>query len=319
MSERETGRGRPSSDVEISVCISTVRPATVGQAIASIRRQTWSEWELIIVGQGSEAALRAAVDRGACGDERIRYVHLPERGLSRARNAAIRAARGDVVALTDDDCEARDDWLATLAASFAADASLGAVGGSLLAGPPQWRNLSTCLWVKPAEVVYDPVPGTPPPRGFEWYGANVAIRRAVLRRIGPFDPLLGAGSLFRSSEDVDYRMRLEAAGVRMLTTPRSVVFHTHGRRHGVREVTRYWRDQDVGSGALAAKLTLLGDPRGPAWLRQVVRRQTVGWLLHPRVHQLVSYPIRLQAFLSTYRRVVRRYGVDEAGLLTPPT
>lgn len=300
------------------MCISTVRPDTLEHAITSVRCQTWNAWELIVAGQGDEAALREAVKRAAGDDERIRYVHLPERGLSRARNAAARVARGDIVAFTDDDCEAQSDWLATIAQTFDAHPDVGLVGGSLSAPAPRWRTLSTCLSVYPAEVLYDPRPaqGLAPP-GFEWYGANVAIRRSVLERTGPFDPLLGAGARFRSSEDVDYKMRLEAAGVPMLTTPRSVVFHTYGRRSGVRAVTRYWRDQDVGSGALAGKLTLMGDPRGRAWLREALREQTIGWLRRPRPHQIVSYPIRLSAFLRTYRLVVAGYRVDGQGLLAP--
>ena len=313
-------RAWPPEDL-ISVCIATVRPQTLEHAVASIRRQTWTAWELVVVGQGNEARLRRATERAAARDERIRYVHLADRGLSRARNAAIRCSRGAVVAMTDDDCEAREDWLVTVAGAFAADPALGVVGGALRAGPPQWRDLSTCLSVEPGEALYEPATMRGPPPGFEWYGGNVAIRRDVLDRIGPFDPLLGAGARFRSSEDMDYRMRLEAAGIPMLTTPRSVVCHTHGRRHGLLAVTGYWRDQDIGSGALAAKLRLLGDPRGPAWRREVVRRQTVGWLRDPKAHQLVSYPVRLQAFLATYRHVLRRFEVTEAGLLaerTPP-
>lgn len=304
--------------MRVSVCIATVRPDTLGDAVASIRNQTLLDWELIVVGQGEEGRLRAATERAAHGDARVRYVHLDERGLSRARNAAVALAAGELVAMTDDDCEARPDWLDTVARAFAREPDLGAVGGTLLAEPERRRSLSACLSVEPAEVLYRPAVTPPPsPPGFEWYGGNVAFRRSVLERIGPFDPLLGAGAPFASSEDVDYKHRLEAAGVPMLTTPRSVVRHSHGRRRGVRGVVRYWHEQDVGSGALAAKLTLLGDPRGRGWLREVLHEQTIGWLRRPRPHQLVSYPVRLRAFLTTYRLVVQRYRVDGNGVLTP--
>jgi glycosyltransferase involved in cell wall biosynthesis len=302
----------------MSVCIGTIRPATLASAIASVRRQTWSDWELIVVGQGDEEALRAVTESAARNDSRVRYVHLRRSGLSVARNAGLREAGGDVVAFLDDDCEARADWLATIAECFSEHPDAGVVGGSLLAAPGRWRDLSSCLVLVPGEVVYDPgLSGPPPPAGFEWYGGNVGIRRAVAERIGPFDEFLGPGATFLCADDVDYKLRLEAAGVKMVSTPRSVVFHTHGRRYGVKAVVRYWHVQDTGAGAVAAKLTLRGDRRGEEWRRSKIREYTAGTFRQPRPHRLVAHPVRLQAFLRAYRRCLRDFRLDERGLLTP--
>src|SRR5438105_15951698 len=119
--------------MKFSVCIGSVRATTVGPAIESIRRQTWTDWELIVVGQGPDPALRHVGEEAARADTRVRYVHLERRGVSLARNVAVRQATGDIIAITDDDCEARPDWLATLADCFAAEPDVDVVGGALVA------------------------------------------------------------------------------------------------------------------------------------------------------------------------------------------
>lgn len=177
----------------ISVCVATVRPTTLGATIAAILRQTWTDWELVIVGQGDADTLYRAVEEASGADARIRYLHADRYGVSAARNIALRSASGDILACTDDDCEARPDWLAVVAACFDADPGLGLVGGSLLAPPSAKRWVpSSCLSVTPAEVVHDAAvtPSAAPP-GFGCVGGNLALRREAAERAGRFDELLG--------------------------------------------------------------------------------------------------------------------------------
>ena len=313
----------------ISVCIATVRPTSLGAAIRSILRQTWSEWELVVVGQGDRETLASVVRAVAQGDPRVRFVHAERRGLSVARNVGLRAAEGDVIAMTDDDCEARADWLEVLAASFAEQPELGMVGGSLLAPPEGARPLlSSWLALVPAEVTYVPAAGRGIPEGFNWVGANCAFRRTAVKRVGRFDELLGAGAPFASSEDLDYLHRLEAAGVTMRSTPRSVVSHSYGRRDGLRALVGYWRGQGTGHGAVLAKRTLAGDPRGRAELVEALRGYPLRTLARSKpghaqtpgrrsYGRLVSDAVRVPAIAAAYRRCLRDYRLDEEGLLRP--
>jgi glycosyltransferase involved in cell wall biosynthesis len=170
----------------VSVCVATVRPTTLGATIAAILRQTWTDWELIVVGQGDADPLSRAVEEASGGDARVRYLHADRYGLSAARNVALRSASGDIFACTDDDCEARPDWLAVVTACFDADPGLGLVGGSLLAPRPAKRWVpSSCLSVTPAEVIHEPGSSRlqlrwrqprPEARG---RGADRALRRAL--------------------------------------------------------------------------------------------------------------------------------------------
>ncbi len=314
----------------ISVCVATVRPTTLGAAITSIRRQTWTDWELIIVGQGHAGTLHRVVEEASADDSRVRYLHSDRYGVSAARNLALTSASGDIFACTDDDCEARPDWLAVVAGCFEADPGLGVVGGSLLAPPPAKKWVpSSCLEVQPAEVVYDAGLTPPPaPRGFSCVSANFAMTRKATQRVGRFDELLGPGARFLSGEDIDYVHRLEGAGVKMMCTPRSVVSHTYGRRYGWGQMMRYWQGQGTGHGAISAKLTLRGDPRGSDEIRGWISKHPTQWLgIRSRsripkpgdvdIGRLLSDSVRLASAVTTYRRCLREYLIDGEGQLRP--
>ena len=310
----------------ISVCLPATRSSTVGATVASILGQTWRHWELVVIGQGPQELLEPAVRAAARGDDRVRFVHCGARGLSVARNAGLAEARYGIIASLDDDCEARSDWLEVLASAFTHDPALGLIGGALLAPPKTARGPSSCLSIIPDEVLHEPAASPVAPRGFNWVGANFAIRRDATARIGRFDELLGAGGLFLSAEDNDYWYRLEAAGVRMLSTPRCVVSHTHGRRYGLKALVRYWQGQGVGRGAVLAKLTMRGDPRGATEVRNAVREYPSRWFARTepgegprtgarRPQLLVSDAVRTPFLVKTYQHCLRHYELDPEGLL----
>ena len=298
---------RPATALQISVCVPATRPETVGATVRAIRRQTWRDWELIVLGQGAQTPMHDAVEEAAAGDARVRHLHLAGRGLSLARNAALQHASGAIVAFTDDDCEPSDQWLASIATAFQDDPELGLVGGAVV--PPTALGwLTTCPTVSPAEAVYDPGRGPRrPPDGWDWIGANFAIRCDVAERLGRFDECLGAGSDFPAAEDTDYKLRLEAAGVRMLTTPRAAVVHTNGVRHGWKAMLSSQRNYATGNGAMAGKLTLLGDARGKEWLEDT-RRECRAALGRP--DRALRSLRRLHYFTVAYERCVERYVVD---------
>jgi glycosyltransferase involved in cell wall biosynthesis len=305
--------------VKFSVCIGSVRPWSLEPAIESIRAQTWPDWELIVVGQGPDAALRAVGEAAMARDSRVRYIHIDRRGCSLARNVAVRAALGDIIAITDDDCEARADWLETLALCFAKEPDVDVVGGALIAPTVRRRGLSRCPEWIPAEALYDPVAsGHQPPTGWNWYTANVAFRSRVLDRAGPFDEFFGPGAVFRVATDEEYKFRLDANGVRMRSTPRAVVFHTYGCRYGFRAVLRRSIDYAWGHGAVAGKLTLLGDSRGREWLEDKRRACTIDLRRPIRPDRLALSLLRLWYFTRGYRQCLRDYRVDaERGVLVP--
>jgi glycosyltransferase involved in cell wall biosynthesis len=303
--------------MQVSVVIPTVRPAHLGDTIASICKQTWREWELIVVAQGNDSEMRAFIDRGH-PDPRVRFLHLSKSGLSLARNAGIEAAAHPIILFTDDDCEAREDWVEVVAGCFADNPDVGLVSGAVLAPPLPRLRIANCPCVLPGEVTYYPSRDNHAhPPNWGWIGANFAVRRDVYARVGPFDTHLGPGARFPVADDVDFGMRLERADIAMLATPRSVIRHTWGTRYGLRSTLKTSASYARGNGALAGKLTLMGDPRGAEWL-EITRRSlltdTIGSF---RLHRLPASLRRVRIFQQAYRECIREFCVDDTGLLRP--
>ncbi len=304
--------------MKITVFVPTIRPDTLPAAIRSILRQQWTDWELLVAAQGAYPTLEATLLQVGGGDTRIRCLRLPESGVSLARNAGVAQAQGDVVAMMDDDCEAREDWLAVIAQTFHAHPEAGLVSGALVAPRPKPGRVWMCPSVAPPHAVYDPAL-TPnrPPHGWTFVTANCAVRRHVACDAGPFDPYLGTGGHFKAGEDTDWGMRLERARIKMVSTPDSVVHHTYGIRYGLKAVLRMSQAYARGNGAVAGKLTLLGDARGAEWLKQTRRDCTVGALHPTRLHRMPFSINRLRHFQAAYDECVSRFRVDERGLLQP--
>lgn len=81
-------------------------------AVESIRKQTFADWELIIVEDGSPDGTGRLADRLEKGDERIRVIHHSRnRGLSEARNTGIDAAQGRYIWFMDPDDRVDPDLL----------------------------------------------------------------------------------------------------------------------------------------------------------------------------------------------------------------
>lgn len=88
----------------------------VDRALGSIRGQTFPDWEAVVVDDGSRDGSVAAVERHAAADARVRLVRHPaNRGVSAARNTALRHARGEWVAYLDQDDEYYPDHLRRVA------------------------------------------------------------------------------------------------------------------------------------------------------------------------------------------------------------
>jgi glycosyltransferase involved in cell wall biosynthesis len=313
--------------MRFSICIPTVRAATLAFAVDSVRRQSFSDWELLVIGQGERGPLQEATERAAQGDPRIKYLHLDRRGVSSARNAGIAATSGDLIAFLDDDCEAREDWLAELDACFSP--GIDFVGGEVTAPRLDGKPLfDVCPEVHPDEVTVYP-DGSELPPGFAILGANMAVRRSAALRVGPFDECLGPGSTFAGAEEHDYCFRLRSLGARLRSTSRASVQHTYGRRFGVVDFYHYKRDRLGADGAFAAKRRMMQVPPTSSvntnlWHEFRSQVTTVDMIRLPlSVFRLYHY---LRAYRQWYARLRdafeaadRVYVVADGALMVPIT
>lgn len=76
----------------------------IGSAIESVQAQTFSDWELIVVNDGSKDETGAIAEQFAAADKRIQVLHQANSGApGRARNAALAVAKGQFIAFLDAD------------------------------------------------------------------------------------------------------------------------------------------------------------------------------------------------------------------------
>lgn len=254
------------------------------ESIAMLKVPGSVEWEVLVVDNNSTDQTRDVVEEfGRRYPGRFRYLYEPQQGLSCARNAGIRAARGDIFAFTDDDAIVEPDWLWNLASALRGKECAGA-GGRIVPvwpGPrPNWLSVNDPDTMG-AFVAFDlgteAGPLTRPP-----YGANMAFRREAFEKYGDFRADLGrSGSNLQGREDVEFANRLLAGGERLRYAPSAVV------RHPVLEcrleknyVLRWWywygRSEVAEMGAPAARWRIKGVPIH--LLRRLVR-WTLQWII----------------------------------------
>ena len=98
----------------------------MAESVASVINQTFQDWELILIDNGTGLSAEA-LGGGAC-DPRVRFVRLPHNGgIPAGHNAGIAAARGEFIALQDYDDVAQPLRLERQVAALRADAGLGLV------------------------------------------------------------------------------------------------------------------------------------------------------------------------------------------------
>jgi O-antigen biosynthesis protein len=214
------------------------RPEKIGRCVDALLRMSYPNLEVVVVDNApADARTRRLIAERARRDGRLRYELEPVAGGSRARNAGIRAARGDIVAFTDDDVVVDPRWLSALVQGFA-DPRVSCVSGLTLP-----VDLET-----PAQAWFERYGGFArgfAPRRYDLhdhrgdtlfypytagvFGAsnNAAFRRGVLVELGGFDTRLGPGSAAFTAEDLDLFLSVVLSGGQIAYQPLAVVRHEH--------------------------------------------------------------------------------------------
>jgi GT2 family glycosyltransferase len=247
--------------VDISVIVCTRdRPDTIGQAIESIAQCDYPSFDIHIMDQSTTDATQKIIEtlarqyRDRCA---IVYHHLDKAGLSRAYNLGMKATEGEIMAFTDDDVIVPPDWLTQIREAMDADPKAGLLYGQVLV--PESLKES----VKQGIIV----PALPIPRrerlgeglGFKVFGmgANMAIRRSIIEKVGGFDEALGGGGPLRSSQDFDFAYRVFRAGYVILLEPLVKVDHYGTRTREQWPITM--KNYGIGDGAFYWKHVRCGD------------------------------------------------------------
>lgn len=207
-------------------------------------------YEVIVVDNASTDQTRLVVESFSTASA-LRYVYEPIPGLDRARNAGVRAAAGQIIAMTDHDVIVHRDWLSTMVAEFSADPDLYVVCGRTYGA----AGVSTAFSLKlDAERYY-----LTNHRDIYRSGGqiNAGHRREVFQIVGDFDPDLDAGAKYPSAGDCDFMYRVLKHRLKVLYTP------TLQARHEPDLSTRTLEETtlayDAGEAAWHAKYVSRGD------------------------------------------------------------
>jgi glycosyltransferase involved in cell wall biosynthesis len=169
-------------------------------AVSSVLAQTFRDFELVIVDDGSTDNTREVAARFS--DPRVRYVHKANGGLAAARNTGIENSGGDFLAFLDADDLWLPNFLEVMLATFEPlPAEFAAVASSSQRIDPQGAPIaftSTAMNEEREMTARDFIFRNRP------LSSSIVIRREAFEKCGLFDEAL------RSSEDRDMWIRITA-------------------------------------------------------------------------------------------------------------
>lgn len=194
------------------------RPDELDELLASLATQTYTDFEVVVVEDGSSVPCKHVCDRYA-GSLSIQYYTKENTGPGPSRNYGCRRARGDYFLFIDSDCTVPPNYMAAIDAAVVSQ-NLDAFGGPDREHPsftPMQKAISysmtsilTTGGIRGKKVR---VGGTFHPRSF-----NMGISRMVFNKTDGFAPM-------RFGEDVEFSIRMIEHGFRVALIPEAFVYH----------------------------------------------------------------------------------------------
>lgn len=190
------------------------RVAELERLLESLSRQSYQGFRVLIVDQNDDDRLDPLLEQKRSFDvTRLRS----ERGLSRARNAALGQVHAELVAFPDDDCVLPADLFERVAERFEHRPELDGLTGRAV----DEQGGSSSSWARDRAVLT---------RDNLWNRAisfTIFLRAQVIQRVGSFDEALGlgAGRPWSSGEEIDYLVRAVDTGALVEYDPSLVVLH----------------------------------------------------------------------------------------------
>jgi glycosyltransferase involved in cell wall biosynthesis len=197
---------------KVSVVVACYNGArTLKACLDSLGRLNYPDYEVILVDDGSTDATPDI----AAPYTNVRYIRQTNHGLSVARNTGIEAAEGEIIAFTDADCRADEDWLYYLVGDLLNSRFAGIGGHNFL--PPEDSAVAAAVLVSPGgpahvmltDRIAEHIPG-----------CNMVFYKWALKEIGGFDPIFT-----KAGDDVDICWRLQQRGYRIGFNPAGFVWH----------------------------------------------------------------------------------------------
>jgi len=220
---------------KVSIVVATYNGSrTLKNCLEALGRLNYADYEVILVDDGSSDTTRAI----AQAFPSVHYIHQNNQGLSAARNTGIRAATGEIVAFTDDDCRADEDWLYYLVNDLLRS-DFDAIGGHNFL-PPDDSPVAAVVMASPGGPAHVLISDT---EAEHIPGCNMAFYKWALEEVGLFD-----GVFRKAGDDVDICWRLQDGKFKIGFSPAAFVWHYR------RSTVKAYLKQQVGYGEAEALL-----------------------------------------------------------------
>jgi glycosyltransferase involved in cell wall biosynthesis len=280
--------------MDLTVAICTFRragllPATLGSLAAARPPGAGVAWELLVVDNGCEDAVRQAVEAFR-GKLPVRYEREPAVGVARARNRAVACATAPIIIFADDDVVFDPDWLCAMARAINAHPECQFWGGRIVpvwgVQKPAWFDVTRCPMLGDSVVKYDLGEQSrywdpdPPHADPPFYTANLALRVEAVRRAGLFDVTLGHSGAARGSGEDSWMVKtLHRGGARGWYAADALLHHPVEPARLTRPYARRfaWRQGKVSVEMLRRESAPPGRTHGPLprWLYRVAAAQVI--------------------------------------------
>lgn len=243
--------------------------ATIGRSIESVLAQTYGDWELVIVDDGSADDTLSLARAYAERDERIRVHTGAHRGLTDTRAEAMRQARGELFARLDSDDEMLPQYLERVGEVFRANSDAHIVSTNGFQVMPDGRRIA--YYRDPVFQTQSSLTVSDLLRG-HLFGTSAVMSREVYEMTG--GPRPGA-----RSEDIDLWFRALALGAVHYHLPEPVFLYHQSAESMSKDATAVWRSHiEILENLISSGL--LG-PSDVELARKAVRRYklrlAIGW------------------------------------------
>jgi glycosyltransferase involved in cell wall biosynthesis len=193
------------------------RPQEIDELLATLTRQTYTQFEVLVIEDGSVQDAKAIAEKYASQLD-LRYFFKPNEGQGFTRNFGFKQAKGDYFVIFDSDCLIPEDYLETVK-DYLFEHQLDAYGGPDAAHESFTPVQKAISYAMTSPFTTGGIRGNKKHIGqFHPRSFNMGLSREVWEKVGGF-------KLTRLGEDIEYSIRIHEAGFKIGLIPAAKVFH----------------------------------------------------------------------------------------------
>ncbi|WP_432708296.1 glycosyltransferase [Pedobacter sp.] len=193
------------------------RPQEIDELLATLTMQTYTQFEVLVIEDGSVQDAKAIVE-GYASQLDLRYFFKPNEGQGFTRNFGFKQAKGDYFVIFDSDCLIPANYLETVK-DYLSEHHLDAYGGPDAAHESFTPIQKAISYAMTSPFTTGGIRGNKKHIGqFHPRSFNMGVSRKVWEKVGGF-------KLTRLGEDIEYSIRIHEAGFKIGLIPEAKVYH----------------------------------------------------------------------------------------------